>query len=130
MKQTFAKVAVLVTFIVGLGVWIYAHSYKLPPAPHFSTRIAVEKYEIARANLYDAALTLCLQASNNGAYVWENWVSEENKQAILNNRVPSLEVLLDAIAEMDKDGCLCDSFDEVLYNYDKAYYEYQKLIEQ
>ena len=137
-KQTFAKIAVLAAFVIGLGTFIYANSYKLPDPPKFPNIpeaelqqaprfIDVAEYEQARANLYDAALNLCIEASN-GSYVWEHYVSEENKRIITTYRVPSLEVLLSAIAEMDYDGCLCDSFDETLCAYDKAYYEYSKLI--
>ena len=141
MKKTIAKIAVLAAAILTIGVWTYANSYKLPPAPQFAETkaipedkiahagkfISVDEYELVRANLYDAALNLCIEASN-GSYVWEHYVSAENKRIITTYRVPSLEVLLKAIAEMDCDGCLCDSFDEPLCAYDKAYYEYNKLV--
>jgi hypothetical protein len=141
MKNTIAKIAVLAAVILTIGVWAYAHSYKLPPAPQFAETqaipedeitnagkfINVDEYEAVRANLYDAALNLCIEASS-GSYVWENFVSAENKHIITTYRVPSLEVLLNAIREMDCDGSLCDSFDEPLEAYDKAYYEYNKLV--
>ena len=88
--------------------------------------VTVAEYELKRAAVYDAALDLCIEASK-GAYVWDEWVSEENKHIILTYRVPSLEVLLSAIEQMDSDGCLCDSFDEPLCRFDKAFYEYNKI---
>lgn len=140
MKKTIAKIAVLAAAILTIGVWAYAHSYKLPPAPQFAETqaiqedeianagkfINVDEYEAVRANLYDAALNLCIEASS-GSYVWENFVSAENKRIILNYRVPSLEVLISAINQMDCDGCLSDSFDEPLVIYERALYKYNKL---
>ena len=135
MKKNFiAKIAVLAAAIVAIAVWVYAHSYKVSEPPKFETEfvqegetVSVEEYELKRAVLYDAALNLCMVASD-GSYVWENCVSEENKCIILNYRVPSLEVLLSAIAEMDSDGCLCDSFDEPLIAFDNAFSEYSKIV--
>jgi hypothetical protein len=138
MKKSFiAKIAVLATAILTIAVWTYAHAYKLPEPPQFPNipeaelmeqgqTVTVAEYELKRAAVYDAALDLCIEASK-GAYVWDEWVSEENKRIILTYRVPSLEVLLSAIEQMDSDGCLCDSFDEPLCRFDKAFYEYNKI---
>jgi len=141
-KQTFAKIAVLAAFCIGLGTFIYANSYKLPEPPKFPNIPEVElqqaprfidvaEYEKVRANLYDAALDLCIEASK-GAYVWEEGVDAETKNIILTYRVPSLEVLLHAIETMDEfGGDLADSFDlenSPLGRYDRAYYEYNRLI--
>ena len=145
MKKTIAKIAVLAAAILTIGVWTYANSYKLPPAPQFAETqaipedeianagkfINVAEYEKVRANLYDAALDLCIEASK-GAYVWEEGVDAETKNIILTYRVPSLEALLHAIETMDEfGGDLADSFDlesSPLGRYDRAYYEYNKLI--
>jgi len=138
MKKSFiAKIAVLATVILTIAAWTYANSYKLPEPPQFPNipeaeltqqgqTVSVAEYELKRAALYDAALNLCMEASE-GAYVWEKFVSEKNKHIILTYRVPSLEVLLNAIEQMDSDGCLCDSFDEPLCRFDKAFYEYNKI---
>ena len=70
MKKTIAKIAVLAAAILTIGVWTYANSYELPPAPQFAETkaipedeiahagkfISVDEYGLVRANLYDAAL--------------------------------------------------------------------------
>lgn len=119
-KKTFAKVAVLATAILTIAAWTYAHAYKLPEPPQFTnipeteltaSKFNVCEYERVRANLYDAALDMCIEASK-GAYVWEEGVDAETKRIILEYRVPSLEVLLNAIDMMDEfGGDLADSFD-------------------
>ena len=113
-KQTFAKIAVLAAFVIGLGAFIYANSYKLPDPPHIQNIpetelqqarfIDVAEYERVRANLYDAALDLCIEASKVSAYVWEEGLDAETKYIIMTYRVPSLEVLLHAIETMDEFG--------------------------
>ncbi len=113
-KNTIAKIAVLATFIIGLATFIYAHSYKLPPAPQIKaeteTKFDVALYENLRARLYDTALDLCHEAE--GSYDWEEGLSEETKYIITHYETPSLQVLLDAIDTMDKfGGDLADSFD-------------------
>lgn len=87
------------------------------------------EYEYARNVLYDAALDLCVFASD-GSWVWDNCVDNETKRVIREYRVPSLEVLLHAIEEMDYDGCLCDSFDEPLIRFDQAKERYNKMTKQ
>lgn len=138
MKKSFiAKIAVLATAILTIGVWAYSQSNRLPDPPKMpllpesemmrqGQTVTVAEYELKRAAVYDAALDLCMEASK-GAYVWDEYVSAENKNIILNYRVPSLSVLLSAIAQMDSDGCLSDSFDEPLCRFDKAFYEYNKI---
>jgi len=133
MKHTIAKAAIIALCLVGICTLIYAGFHKVSPAPQIVEKqshgwqfIDVDEYEIVRAGLYDAALNLCIDASN-GSYVWEHFVSDENKRIILNYRVPSLEVLISAINQMDCDGCLSDSFDEPLVIYERALYKYNKL---
>ena len=87
------------------------------------------EYEYARNVLYDAALDLCVFASD-GAWVWDNCVDNETKRIIREYRVPSLEVLLHAIEEMDYDGCLCDSFDEPLIKFEEAKKRYDEITEK
>lgn len=129
-KSFFAKIAVMAAVILTVTVWTYAHQSPNIPEDELTNGnyqyINIAEYEQKRAELYDAALDLCMEASE-GAYVWEEWVSEENKHIILTYRVPSLEVLLSAIEQMDGDGCLNDSFDESLFRFDKAFYEYNKI---
>ena len=140
MKTTIAKITILATFIIGLGTFIYAHSYKLPPAPQIQieaetepvVKFDLDKYETLRARLYDAALDLCILASD-GAYVWEEGLDNETKFIITNYRVPSLEVLLKAIDTMDEfGGDLADSFDmdedSPLYKFDTARREYDEYL--
>lgn len=135
MKNTIAKIAVLATFIIGLVTFIYAHSYKLPPAPQIKieaeTTFNVDKYETLRARLYDAALDLCIEAE--GSYVWEEGLDDETKRIIKEFRVPSLEVLLHAIDTMDEfGGDLADSFDVdgVLGRFDGERKEYDNYLKK
>lgn len=139
-KKTIAKIAVLATAILTLAVWTYAHAYKLPEPPKFpnipetelcANRFNVCEYERVRADLYDAALDMCIEASK-GAYVWEEGVDAETKRIILEYRVPSLEVLLNAIDAMDEfGGDLADSFDpdnSPLGRYDQARRAYDNYL--
>ena len=131
-KKTITRVIVALSAIFTVGAWGMQSEASYPDIPENEIVrpnwqfINITEYEQKRAILYDAALDLCMEASK-GAYVWDEWVSEENKNIILNHRVPSLEVLLNAIEQMDSDGCLCDSFDEPLCRFDKAFYEFNKI---
>ena len=131
-KKTITRVIVALSAIFTVGAWGMQSEASYPDIPENEIVrpnwqfINITEYEQKRAILYDAALDLCMEASK-GAYVWDEWVSEENKNIILTYRVPSLEVLLNAIEQMDSDGCLCDSFDEPLCRFDKAFYEFNKI---
>ena len=120
-------IAVLAAFIIGLGI-IYANSYQ-PTVPPQSSKFDVIGYEKVRANLYDAALDLCIEAE--GSYVWNEGLDDETKSIIIEYRVPSLEVLLRAIDTMDEfGGDLADSFDVdgVLGKFDKARRAYDEFL--
>lgn len=87
----------------------------------------IDEYETKRARLYDAALTLCEEAQETSYWTA---VDDSTKTVIETYRVPSLEVVLRAVSEMDnaENMCLADGFDEVLYEYDEALAEYNELI--
>lgn len=133
-NQTLAKIAVLVVFIVGFGLFIYSKSFKLPEPPRFEVAhevepkltVTVSEYEKVRNRLYDAALNFCAIAMKTD--FWK-YVDDEHKNVIENYRVPSLNVLLEAIEQMDNADytCLSDAFDWELCEYDEALYEYNKI---
>ena len=88
----------------------------------------INEYELKRAKLYDTALTLCVEAQKTSFW---NSVDNNTKKIIETYRVPSLEVVLRAVWQMDHNPrtCLADGFDEILYEYDEALEEYNKYVE-
>lgn len=89
----------------------------------------IDEYEMKRAKLYDAALTLCIEAQETSFW---NSVDDSTRTVIETYRVPSLEVVLKAVWQMDHDPetCLADGFDEVLYEYDEALKEYNEFLKR
>lgn len=138
-RNTFAKLVVMAAAVLALVAWIHAHSYRLPEPPKFNFETELNdgkfdecQYERLRANLYDAALDLCMCAAESNAYVWTDGVDEQTKRIIMEYRVPSLKILLCAIESMDEfGGDLADSFDldfSPLGRFDVARAEYERYI--
>lgn len=88
----------------------------------------IDEYELKRAKLYDAALTLCVEAQETSYW---NSVDADTRNIVETYRVPSLEIVLRAVWQMDHDPetCLADGFDEILYEYDEALEEYNEYLE-
>ncbi len=133
-KQTLAKIAVLTAFVIGFGGFICSKQYKMPEPPQFNNipekelkqSVNVDEYEAKRARLYDAALNFCLIAQETD--FWQ-YVDEKHRNIIETYRVPGLNVLLEAIEQMDSAEytCLSDAFDWELCEFDEALYEYNKV---
>lgn len=87
----------------------------------------IDEYELKRARLYDAALSLCVAAQ--GTVFWD-YVDADTRETIETCRVPGLAVVLRAVRQMDNapGDCLADGFDGVLYEYDKALEEYNEYL--
>ena len=108
---------------VGLCL-LSCRNYQLQQEPVDS----IAEYERVRANVYDAAITLCELALAND---WEQLesVNPEVRKVVEKYRVPSLEYVLAFVEQMDNGvGCLSDVADEELADYDQALEEYRRII--
>ena len=113
--------------LLALSAIMYANTY----ATSEPEKVNVNEYEEARNYLYDSALNLLEDIKKADLNDWMQ-VHPEYRESIEKCRVPSLNVLLEAIHQIEDgigEDVFFEKYEEITYDYDEAFYKYQKLIE-
>ena len=126
MKKIVFTLSVFVAWIAVCAVYsCSADNNEYEPTEH---GVSVEEYEQVRARLYDAALNLLVDVklADNGDWLD---IDERERDIIDNWKAPSLEVLLNAIDQLEKRPykCLADTYDWPLCEYDDALRAYKEI---
>lgn len=127
MKKIISIAAVFVAILLGS---CNTDGGKAENAPQIAHKfIDVKEYEQARAELYDAALDLLLTIKRADNGDWLD-IDDESREVIANYRAPSLQVMLNAIEQLELRPyqCLGDAYDWELGNYYGALRRYEQII--
>lgn len=127
------KLSVIIIALVTLGTWVYATSFKVSDAPMVANErtIDLNEFEETRDSLYDYALTICTRMMQYEDSCFYEVVDEQTIDILKNYRVPGLNVLLQALDQIDEDGDLADVYDDdegTLFKYDRMRAKYNSFF--
>ncbi len=128
MKKILFTLSVFVAWIAVCAVYSCADNNECAQPTELGTTVSVAEYEQVRARLYDAALNLLVEVRNADNGDWLD-IDERERDIIDNWKAPSLEVLLNAIQQLENRPykCLSDAYDWSLCEYDNAFMAYKEI---
>lgn len=134
MKKTILVtiiVSICLVFIGTICVMARTNAPKLTDQQRAEQIESLQKFEQVRDSLYDCSLTICTRLMQDEECCFYEVVDEGTIEVLKTYRVPSLNILLQALAQIDEDGNLADIYDDdegTLFKYDRLREEYNSFF--